>query len=943
MAGSFLPPVLFEITANATQAMATFNKVNAELAIMEKQALKTGVAISKTTRALTMATAATKALALVTVAFAAYGVKEIMDLEQSYASLGQTLANQGLSTEANRKTAADLAQSYEKLGFDAANAATAFGTLITATGSLEQSQKMLAMSANLARKNNMSLEDASRALVRASAGNAKLFTQFGITLDATKPKAEATAEAMAKLEKRLSGQAQAYTKTFKGQLQVLGKQIENVAEAIGAVLLPVLTAFVSGLSNAGSFLKKHQAILIGVAAVIVGVVTAGVVNLTKKLYLNAAAWAVANWQIVAIVAAITALVAGFVWAWNKFDWFRKGVATGLQQMVKGFGYLVKAAGFVGESILKYFLTPFRLLLMALSHLPKVGKYAQTALDFIDKGLNGIGNVADTASEKIVSFGEDLYGMANKKIDLSKLSLGGIKIPGFENGIPGTDDAVNDAGKVADAMINALQKVADFNTKVADTMKELKDTFVGITTKDYEGAIKEGLLNPVDQLVQKAQKAVDTYQTASNQYTSAMATLTSAQNEYLAAVNGTDKALIASSESAMNRAQAVVDDIQKRMGSGLEAIAGYQDDMINAIIDAYGQISDLEKNRSEVLAGAAADRLAAEGDYLAKMKDLNKSYNENVASARKEAAKREADIIKQSVDQLRNIYKSATTKSIGDIFSSLTFGGLYAKGGTIGKLTDYLKKSFTDAAVLSEDAAKLSGLGFTQTFIEQVVSQGPDVGHKLAQQILTATPESVKDLQTYWNALDKQSNHGVDAVAKTLNSGVVLATEEMTQQLAQVSKDLNEQLAQYAVDLADASASAYSDYQATLDKIKAATDKAIKDIDDQITALNAKIAQLRAALAASMTIGSPGVYQPPTSLAPTIQPIPLAPSGGSFVGPIPLGATRTNSGYTTSTNVTVIANTNASAQSIATDVAWVIKTQGDQQFAVNPKSNKMIPV
>jgi hypothetical protein len=136
------------------------------------------------------------------------------------------------------------------------------------------------------------------------------------------------------------------------------------------------------------------------------------------------------------------------------------------------------------------------------------------------------------------------------------------------------------------------------------------------------------------------------------------------------------------------------------------------------------------------------------------------------------AKRTAEIVKQSVDQLRGIYRSATQKSIGDIFSGLTFEGKYLKGGTTDALINALGLQLSKANVLADDAAKLSGLGFTQTFIEQVVAQGPDVGHKLADTIINSTPESVKQLQEYWLALEKQSQHGVDSVAEKLNSTMV---------------------------------------------------------------------------------------------------------------------------------------------------------------------------
>jgi hypothetical protein len=394
--GGFLPPVVLLIEANAKQAIAEMGKVNSQLTVMEAKALKAGKSISLFNKTAVIGTAVLKGFALAFTALAAIGVKSLMDIEKSYNRLGQAMSNQGLATKENLQATSELVDSYESLGFGSEKAADAMTVLVTATGDLTKSQNLLATSANLARAQSISLEDASRALVRAQAGNIKLFTQFGIKLDATKPKAQALAEAMGKLETRLKGQADAYAKTTAGQLAILKEGFGDLAEAVGGPVLVALNKFIAGINKTGKFLADHQGILFGVATVIVGVMIPAVVTLTKKLYANAVAWAVANAPLLAIIASIAALGAAFVWAWNKFDWFRKGFATGLQQMVKGIGYLVKAFAQVAEGMIKFFLKPFQLLLQGLSKLPKVGKYAQTALDFLDKGIEGVGNTIDSA-------------------------------------------------------------------------------------------------------------------------------------------------------------------------------------------------------------------------------------------------------------------------------------------------------------------------------------------------------------------------------------------------------------------------------------------------------------------------------------------------------------------------------------------------------------------
>jgi hypothetical protein len=323
--GGFLPPVVFTITANATQALATFKGVNTQLKIMDAQAKKTGAAMVGLSKSILVATAATKALGIAFAGFAAYGVKEIMDLQVAYNRLGQTMSAVGISTEANRTRAAELAQSYEELGFDAAKASDALSILLQSTKDLDKSQQLLNVSANLARARTMDLATAARLVSRAQAGNVRIFTMFGIQLDKNKSKAEATKEAFAKLSQIIGGQATAYTQTLQGQLVILGKKLENIAEAIGAAVLPYLQKFVGALIDAGKWVSKYKGVLNTLAVLITTVVIVGLVNMTKALAMATVGFVKANLAAFAIVGTIVAVAAGIVYMWNKFKGFREAV------------------------------------------------------------------------------------------------------------------------------------------------------------------------------------------------------------------------------------------------------------------------------------------------------------------------------------------------------------------------------------------------------------------------------------------------------------------------------------------------------------------------------------------------------------------------------------------------------------------------------------------
>lgn len=930
MLGGFLPPVVFTITTNAAQAIAGFGKVNAQLKVMEAQALKTGKALSTTTKALTVATAAAKAFAVVMGAFAAYGVKEVMQLEQAYARLGQTLAAVGLSTEQNRTRLADASQAMEMLGFDAANAADAFAILIQTTKDVETSQKLMATAADLARARQMDLTTAARLLSRAQAGNNRIFTMFGIQVDKNKDKITATKEAMDKLTKVIGGQAEAYTKTFAGQLAVLGKQIENVAEGIGAALLPYLMKFIAFIQKAGKFLNEHREILVGIAFVIGTVLVAAVVNLTKKLYAQAIAWAAANWPITLIIASVIALASAFVWAWNKFDWFRKGIVEGMKILLKWWGFLLRAIGAVAEGFLQIVTGPLRLLLKGLGFFNDDAKKMSQELDKLPKK---VGDFFDNAATKVEGFSKTVDSIKDKKIDLSKFKLPGLDIPAYENG----ELFAEQFGEgVVKGLAGAKRKIAEFNAGIKKEFGNIKALWASVVGRDFEADIVAAVNDPIESLIRDAQKSIDAYADASSRYSSVITNLTKAQTAYKSALKTGNTELIKASEEALKRAEDATTSIQDEIGTALADIADYQQQMISRVAELYAEISTLEADRTKILGEAQKERLDLEKDYNKEVLRLRKDYDNSVLKAQQDAANRRAEIVKQSVDRLRDAFRNATYRSIGDIFQELTYEGRYIKGGTADKMLAALGIQTKKAKTLAADAASLAGLGFSQSFIEEVVAQGPDTGHALAQTIINSTPESIRQMQQYWTELQTTSTHGVDKVATELNAGMKLATEELMAQLVQVDTDLAATLKDLQEELQTNLTDAFTTYSNSLDAINTRTAAQVLAIDGQITQLNDKIAQFKSALGSLAGLGTPGTAgaginiipqnEAPKTFVPTA-PVTPQPPVNPQITPEQYREAFGGGGIA----VTVNAQTNASPQEIANDVGWAIRTSGDVQY------------
>ena len=869
MIGSFLPPVLFEIQANATQAIATFGKVNTQLKTMEAQALKTGKALSGFQKAAVIGTGALKALGAVAVVSMGIGVKAVMDLEKSMNRLGQAMANVGVSTEQNRRDIAKLVDSYEGLGFGSEKAADAYSVLITATGNVEKSNRLLAISADLARAKNMGMEEAARALVRAQSGNAKLFTQFGIVLDNTKPKAQATADAMKQLEQRLGGQAEAYAKTFAGQIAILNENLGDLFEAIGMKVLPILNRFLTALNNTGSWIQKNNDFVIALAAAITVALIPAIVNATKKL--AALALTILRSPIARVAAVVFAIAYAFVKAYNASEDFRKKVGTVgkwvlgvVQNIVGGYESLERGIMLVVQAGMKMRLE------WAKFRRDKEGEAeAKKDLANWEKQYAAIGKYTkaiEDAKKKIDDF-------TSKKLEI-KWDFKIPQIPGFGNGQTIGDTISTDITK---GLNQALQSIADFNDKAKAEFTDLGAAWKEIVSTDFNKSVQDILMNPVDELILQAQSAIDAYQASSNQYTAATNTLTQAQNDYVAAVKSGNEAAILSTESLMKKAEDAVDSLASNMREALGEIRQLQKDMIRAIADSYKEIGKLEAERTKVLAEAAKERAELEKQYNIDVKKIRAQYDKDVYTAQEAAAKRSAEIVKQSVDQLRSAFKSATYRTVGDIFSALTFEGRYMKGGTTERILAALGLQTKKAETLAADAATLAGLGFSQTFIEEVVAQGPDVGHQLAQTIINSTPESITKMKAYWEQLQNVSSHGVDDLAKRLNSGIVLATEELTASLANVQIELNKELKDLDEQLTQSLAESFNTYKDALAAISARTEEQITAIDLQIAQLKEKIRQLQYALAQLATLQAPSVV----ATAPNIIPvIPTTPTEGS---------------------------------------------------------------
>jgi hypothetical protein len=119
------------------------------------------------------------------------------------------------------------------LGFDDEDALNALAKLTDASGDAEEAISQLAIAQDVARGRGISLAAASDLVVKATQGQYGALRRVGIQIDENATKEEA----LAALQQRYAGQAEAYARTNQATWDRVGNTIENKLEDIGGALV----------------------------------------------------------------------------------------------------------------------------------------------------------------------------------------------------------------------------------------------------------------------------------------------------------------------------------------------------------------------------------------------------------------------------------------------------------------------------------------------------------------------------------------------------------------------------------------------------------------------------------------------------------------------------------------------------------------------------------
>lgn len=435
-----IPPLNVKVVVNASgvsagvaQATAGLEKISARATTAQSRMTSLGLSFK------TLASGLIATGGIIALTNAIRGMRdEAIATEVELARLDTVLDNVGVTAENDQAKIADYAGSFEKLGFGGSTAISAMATLVTATGSVEQSTRLMGIAADYARFKHIGLDSAARLMARGTQGAARAFKEMGITLDASLPKNEAIAKAFDELNKKIGGSATKYTETFAGRMEVLRERFEAFLENAIMPLLPYLTKFAGILVGMAAWIQENSSALKVYGGIIL-VVTAYL----KGMAIISSIIAGINpftWIVIGVIAAGVA----FVKLWNTFEGFRKAMATGLAVVVMAIGYLVGGVS---------------TLIKLMSKLPGMGF------------LKGVAEGADGIAKNLNAAATSIEKMSNKKLTVPKIpTMPDFVKPGDKTGITGNVTGGNTAGGTGGS--GTIQYVTIYASNTNDIAKKL---------------------------------------------------------------------------------------------------------------------------------------------------------------------------------------------------------------------------------------------------------------------------------------------------------------------------------------------------------------------------------------------------------------------------------------------------------------------------------------
>lgn len=279
LGGGFLPPVIFEIQAKATEAIAEMRKVNGELDRMAVKGDLAAGSLGKLQKAGALAGRALIGLGAVAGVFAVSAIEQLDKVEKAQANLSTAIKNTGVNYNLAKPAIEEHAKAMANLGFTYDDTYSALAKMTAATGSPQIALDALSTAADIARFKTMSLSDAGTLLARSTTGQARGLRDLGIAMGITIPKGATLADILKAVHKRIGDAAVAFGKTLPGQLLKTKAEFQAIQISLGEKMLPKLLELTKWINEKGipdfdkftQFLGKNKTAIKDVALALGGI------------------------------------------------------------------------------------------------------------------------------------------------------------------------------------------------------------------------------------------------------------------------------------------------------------------------------------------------------------------------------------------------------------------------------------------------------------------------------------------------------------------------------------------------------------------------------------------------------------------------------------------------------------------------------------------------
>ena len=178
-------------------------------------------------------------------AFMFSAVKAAIEDEAATKRLEQALRNSSGAYDENLAKVNAAIEAGAKKAFTDDQVRDSFQQLLAATGDTNEALSRQALAMDLSRGAGISLEQASKMVGRVTEENVEAFKKMGITIG----EGASEAEALAVIQQKFGGQADAYAKSTAGQMESAKIQLGEVKEQIGTALLPVVAKLATVFAN----------------------------------------------------------------------------------------------------------------------------------------------------------------------------------------------------------------------------------------------------------------------------------------------------------------------------------------------------------------------------------------------------------------------------------------------------------------------------------------------------------------------------------------------------------------------------------------------------------------------------------------------------------------------------------------------------------------------